>query len=152
MTELKCWNCGESLDDIPTPISRQANCPACFNELHCCRACIHYDTSIAADQCAEDRADPPVIKDSANFCEWFNPRLNALREDTSDKRDAALTKLDALFANDEPASATDTDIEAPHATDIPESAPPTREDEAKAALDRLFSARQSPQDGGENDT
>jgi hypothetical protein len=149
MTELKCWNCGESLDDIPTPISRQANCPACFNELHCCRLCIHYDASIAADQCAEDRADPPVIKDSANFCEWFAPRANAFGEDTNEKRDAALTKLDDLFAIDDPGKKPEA-----KATEKPQATPPNREDDPRAALDRLFSTTQPLKDGDgdENDT
>ena len=137
MTELRCWNCGVPLTDIPTPISRQANCPACFNELHCCRLCTHFDSFNAADQCDEDRADPPVIKDGANFCEWFNPNPNAfpaqIGTQTGAKGNAARAQLDALFDN-QPGH---------QATESPESAPLSREDEVRAKLDRLFSEKSS---------
>lgn len=144
MTELKCWNCGAGLNDIPRPISRHANCPACFNELHCCRLCVHYDPSIAAGQCIEERADPPVIKEGANFCDWFRPDPQAYNADVTRKSQGALTRLDALFGGEQDPSA-DTEPDAPSASeagaiDNPESKPLTRQDEAKAQLDKLFSA------------
>ncbi|MDH3643348.1 MAG: hypothetical protein OES38_14695, partial [Gammaproteobacteria bacterium] len=97
MAELKCWNCGVGLQDIPTPISRHANCPDCFNELHCCRLCVHYRPSIAAGQCDEERADPPVIKEGANFCDWFRPNPVAYDPAVTSKAGDALGRLDALF-------------------------------------------------------
>jgi hypothetical protein len=142
MTELKCWNCGVLLTEVPTPISRQANCPACFNELHCCRLCSHFDPAIAADQCAEDRADPPVIKDGANFCEWFDPNPQAFRADSSEKDDEARARLDAMFEKQPPTTATENS----------KSEPLSKQDEAKAELNRLFSGKNSSPEADQDGT
>ena len=69
---LHCWNCGASLEGVPLPISRHANCEQCFEVLHCCRMCRHYRED-GHTSCDHDRADPPVIKESANFCDYFKP-------------------------------------------------------------------------------
>lgn len=137
MTELKCWNCGTSLHDIPRPISRHANCPACFNELHCCRMCVQFDPSLSAGQCAEERADPPVIKEGANFCDWFAPNDAAYQPETTTKKQAALTRLDALFNS----PATESDQQSDSATEDSRSKPLTKQHAAKAELDRLFSPK-----------
>ena len=136
MAELKCWNCGALLTDIPQPISRHASCPDCFNELHCCRLCTHFDPSIAAGQCDEDRADPPVIKEGANFCDWFHPNAQAHRKDVNDKKVDALARLDALFG--------DSSDKAEGATENREATPLSKDDQAKAKLDRLFAAKDPP--------
>jgi len=148
MTELKCWNCGAGLQDIPTPISRHANCPDCFNELHCCRLCVHYQPSIAAGQCNEERADPPVIKEGANFCDWFRPNPAAYNPAVTSKADDAQGKLDALFGNavDTPVG-SDADASDTDATENIPTVPLTPEDEARAALDRLFSDPNPDPDG-----
>ncbi len=135
MSALVCWNCGEDLADVPRPISRHASCPQCFNELHCCRLCRHYDPS-ASMTCFEDRADPPLTKENANFCDFFSPRFGAFENKTADKSAAARTDLDALFgaaenAPDE-AAADDEDAAAG------EEAPLSKEDLAKKKLDDLF--------------
>ncbi|MCB1646972.1 MAG: hypothetical protein KDI36_16040 [Pseudomonadales bacterium] len=59
------------------PLSRHANCGHCFEVLHCCRACEHFNERAPAG-CEYELADPPVIKESANFCEFF--RLRYLEE------------------------------------------------------------------------
>ncbi len=131
MSALLCWNCGENLDDIPRPISRHASCPACFNELHCCRLCRHYDASKTAT-CFEDRADPPLQKENANFCDFFSPKFGAYEDRTSQKSDAARSDLEALFGADE---AADDDV--PVNDDFDEE-PAAAEDEARRKLDDLF--------------
>lgn len=95
---LKCWNCGASLAGMPLPISRHANCEKCFEVLHCCRMCRHYREE-AHGACDHDRADPPVVKESANFCDYFKP---ANKFDAGDRRKATSAKLDleALFGNE----------------------------------------------------
>lgn len=96
MSTLVCWNCAENLNDIPHPISRHASCPKCFNELHCCRLCRHYDPQKTAT-CFEDRAEPPLQKENANFCDFYSPRFGAFEPSTADKSDDARADLEALF-------------------------------------------------------
>ena len=96
MTELHCWNCGGTLNDVPLPISRYATCSQCFNELHCCAMCQHNDPSKTM-QCFEDRADPPLQKENANFCDFFKPSPKAHNPQSNLKHDAAHDQLNALF-------------------------------------------------------
>ena len=100
MSDLPCWNCGQSLAEVPRPISRHEQCPQCFEALHCCRLCRHYRTDISG-QCDEERADPPVIKENANFCDWFRPDAGAFSGTRAEKSSAAADKLSALFGEAE---------------------------------------------------
>jgi hypothetical protein len=93
---LQCWNCGAPLADVPQPMSRHEHCPQCFEALHCCRLCRHYDMT-ATGQCNEDRAEPPGNKESANFCEWFSAREGAGPAAGDDKQADARRKLEDLF-------------------------------------------------------
>jgi hypothetical protein len=134
MTDLRCWNCGASLAEVPRPISRHEQCPDCFEALHCCRLCRHYRLDVTG-QCDEERADPPVTKENANFCEWFRPDAGAFAGARVEKSSAAQDKLKALFGDED-----DTGEEAP-ADDAPSDAPRplTPEEEARSKLDDLFS-------------
>ena len=120
---LNCWNCGETLADVPLPISRHAHCASCFEVLRCCSMCQHY-RDLDHTKCAEDRADPPVIKENANFCEFFRPDRNAFNPNVTQANGAAKSRLDALFGGD-------TEVEP--ADDWPENNVPKR-----SALDDLF--------------
>jgi hypothetical protein len=151
MSELVCWNCGASLADVPRPISRHEQCPSCFEALHCCRLCRHYRLGITG-QCDEDRADPPVIKENANFCDWFRPSAQAFSGGRVQKRADAEDRLKALFGDDEDpgndgphgkadaagadpdAAGADPDREADSAAE-----PRSPEAAARARLDDLFS-------------
>ena len=53
-------------------------------------------------QCDHDRTDPPVIKESANFCEYFKPSPNSFAGDTLKKQENARSTLDSLFGDGEP--------------------------------------------------
>ena len=44
---LVCWKCGASLAALSLPLRRQDECKACGAELHVCRLCEFYDTSVA---------------------------------------------------------------------------------------------------------
>lgn len=94
--ELVCWKCGASLADLPLPLSRRAECPACHAELHVCRLCRHYDTT-KANQCREPAVDTIKDKTRANFCDWFQPRHNAYQAEKNGSDTRA--KLDALFGD-----------------------------------------------------
>lgn len=97
--QLTCWNCGQSLDDLPRPISRHANCPACYEVVHCCRMCRWYAPGKPGD-CDHDRAEPPVEKESANFCDYFSPAFGRGRATDPDRQDEARSKLDSLFGEE----------------------------------------------------
>ena len=129
---LECWNCGAPLDDIPRPISRHATCAVCFEELHCCRACRHFRPDVTGE-CDEDRADPPVKKEVANFCDWYAPKSGAYQHSTGGRREDAKDKLHALFD----AESDDGQGDEPIGPDLQEREP-TKEDEARAKLDSLF--------------
>ena len=120
---LNCWNCGKTLADVPLPISRHAHCTSCFEVLRCCRMCQHY-RDLDHTKCAEDRADPPVIKENANFCEFFRPDRNAFNPNVTQASGAAKSRLDALFGGD-------TEVEP--ADEWPENNVPKR-----SALDDFF--------------
>ena len=128
MAEIVCWNCGASLAEIPRPISRHANCPACFEDLHCCRLCRHYAPAVTG-QCEDDRTDPPVHKETANFCDYFRPVFGAYRARTGAQRDVARARLDAIFGEGAAGAAGEGEGSA---------AGPSKEEEARAKLDALF--------------
>ena len=127
MAELRCWNCGASLAALPRPITRHMNCPECFEDLHCCRLCRHY-LADGVSSCDHERAEPPVHKEGANFCDYFRPNPDAY-EPTSESRHArAKANLDALFGNDqgEPNEGEDKAVD------------PIEQDPARRRLDDLF--------------
>ena len=146
MSALQCWNCGAALTEVPLPISRHANCAACYAHLHCCRLCVNYDPRRPA-QCTEDRAEPPGNKEAANFCEWFEPRGGAVAV-RGTAAAAARARLDAMFAlpaaNDAPDQAPRVTISAADGAPTP---PPTLSpaDLARAELDRLFGVPKKPE-------
>jgi hypothetical protein len=49
--------------------------------------------------CAEDRADPPVEKETANFCDFFRPANAAFQQSTATKHKDASAALARLFEN-----------------------------------------------------
>jgi hypothetical protein len=128
---LVCWNCGTALDEVPRPISRHEHCPECFEALHCCRLCRHYRAQ-ASITCDEDRADPPVNKENANFCDYFRPVPGAYGAQRGDRSRTARAELDALFGSTETAS-------DPTPADASQEAPAAGSAEAaRARLDALF--------------
>ena len=126
MNNLVCWNCGKSISDVPIPISRHSQCSHCFNELHCCRLCKHYDPE-RSTYCFEERADTPVQKENANFCDYFTPKPNVFTQGNAQKSLNSKAQLESLFGK------TDAE-EEPEIDEFPES----KEDSTKQALDDLF--------------
>ncbi len=103
---LRCWNCGESLDDVPLPISRHASCASCFEVLHCCRMCRHYSPK-QTPYCDDDRTDPPTVKETANFCEYFQPD-NCFNAKDTGRSGKAKSALDNLFDGADTQSVSDS--------------------------------------------
>jgi hypothetical protein len=131
--DLSCWKCGATLEGVPMPISRLSECLSCRSELHVCRMCEFYDTSVAQD-CREPMAEEIKDKTRANFCEHFYPSPE-LRPDPARAVSAPSAELDALFGG----KATDSG-EAP----APEhSAARDTEDLARQQLEGLFGKPES---------
>ena len=83
-------------------------------------------------QCFEDRADPPLQKENANFCDFFAPQIGAFQENTATKTDAARSELGALFG----AEADESDLDV--STDDPSEESLSEEAIARKKLDDLF--------------
>jgi hypothetical protein len=94
--ELVCWRCGAGLNDTPLPLARRAECHSCGSELHVCRMCRHYDTSVSRS-CREPVAEEVGDKQRANFCGWFMPRANAWTPGNERAAVDSRAALDALF-------------------------------------------------------
>ena len=129
---LKCWQCGEVQSDLPLPISRHANCQKCFEVLHCCRFCIHYNER-ANDACEEEDAEAPNNKESANFCEYFKPNALAFDGKNNSNDSNTQAKLNALFGEE-----TDTDGLTEISNEVPESPLEIKQDKPSNPLDSLF--------------
>lgn len=103
--ELVCWKCGAGLRDVPLPLGRRSECLACRAELHVCRMCRHFAPG-KAKQCREPMAEEVKDKVRANFCEWFQPRLDAYQPAAAAKPHGRAA-LDSLFG-DAPEAGGDT--------------------------------------------
>lgn len=132
MADLHCWNCGESLAGLPRPITRHMNCPACFEGLHCCRMCRHF-TDNATAPCADERTEPPVNKEGANFCDFFRPTPHSYQVGRRERKFQAKSHLDALFG--QIAAPGESAADGGGAMLDPAAA---AEDEARRKLDELF--------------
>ncbi len=94
--DLVCWRCGAAIAELPLPLARLAECPACHVYLHACKLCQFYNPNVAK-QCTEQDAEEVVNKEWTNFCEYFKPRPKAFNEAVHAKGQAARSQLDALF-------------------------------------------------------
>jgi len=124
MTEPDCWNCGKPITDLPLPVSRHEYCPHCAEPVHCCRMCEHFAPALA-DQCREERSDPPADKTVANFCDFFT--LASRASDAAPAAERARAELDALFGDDKPGDGASAGLDHD-----------AREAAARARLDALF--------------
>jgi len=120
---LECWRCGASLDEVPLPLGRREECPACGADLHVCRMCRFYDTTVAR-ACREPIAEPVADKTRANFCGYLEPRPGAHGAGRDEAGGAARAELAALFGLDGEA--------------LGEEGGESPEERARRELERLF--------------
>jgi len=69
--QMFCHHCGFEIK-VDHRICRQETCPKCGSYLHCCLNCRFYDPA-SYHQCRETQAEWVSEKDSANFCDYFEP-------------------------------------------------------------------------------
>jgi hypothetical protein len=108
----RCFNCATTL---PTGTEFTGTCPKCNAELHCCKQCSHFEPSTRF-QCTKPVPVRIAVKDKANECTLFAPRVTVAREGT---------------ANTPPPP-----VIAPPRDNGP--AAPRNADDARSAFDRLF--------------
>jgi hypothetical protein len=75
----RCYNCATTL---PAGIDFKGNCPKCNAELHCCKQCAHFEPSTRF-QCLKPIPERIAVKDKANDCVWFEPRVTVARDAAS---------------------------------------------------------------------
>jgi hypothetical protein len=130
---LNCWKCGQVLDDMPMPLRRRDECPACGTDLHVCRMCEFYDISVAKS-CREPVAEEVTDKERANFCDYFRGRPVVHAGGGAGETDAARAQLDALFGIEGKAEDPPTATDAQSLIDRKRA----EADDARKRLDELF--------------
>lgn len=75
----RCFNCATTL---PPGVDFYGNCPKCNTALHCCKQCAHFEPSTRF-QCLKPIPVRIALKDKANECALFSPRVTVAREGTA---------------------------------------------------------------------
>src|SRR5579863_8454933 len=110
VTASRCYSCSTLL---PPGTDFESPCPKCAKALHCCKQCVHFEPSTRF-QCMKPIPVRIPIKDQANLCTMFSPRVTVAREATS-------TQM--------PGGKPVTGVNTP---------PPRNASDARDAFDRLF--------------
>jgi hypothetical protein len=76
VTAARCFNCSTML---APDIEFRGKCPKCGAALHCCKQCAHFEPSTRF-QCLKPVPVRIAVKDQANECELFKPRVTVARD------------------------------------------------------------------------
>jgi hypothetical protein len=76
VTASRCFSCATML---PNGTDFTGNCPKCGTPLHCCKQCAHFEPSTRF-QCLKPIPVRIPIKDKANDCTLFAPRVTVARD------------------------------------------------------------------------
>ena len=76
VTAARCYNCATQL---PNGTDYAGNCPKCGAALHCCKQCSHFEPSTRF-QCLKPIPVRIAVKDKANECTLFSPRVTVARD------------------------------------------------------------------------
>jgi hypothetical protein len=106
VTASRCYACSTTVAAATDP---NATCPKCGVKLHCCKQCAHFEPSTRF-QCLKPIPARIALKDQANECALFSPRVTVARD-----------------AANQPARAPD-----------PATIAPRTPSDARDAFDRLF--------------
>ena len=72
----RCFNCSATL---ASNADFNAPCPKCGAALHCCKQCVHFDSSTRF-QCLKPIPVRIPVKDQQNTCQLFAPRVTVARD------------------------------------------------------------------------
>ena len=130
---LPCWRCGADLSGLPSPFGRLDECPDCGVDLHVCRFCTFYDTSVAK-HCRETIAEEVKDKERSTFCDYFivHPGAFSVASDTG--QTASKAALEAMFSLDAGSSGTADGAKVSALVDDRRA----KEQQARTQLDDLF--------------
>ena len=76
VTASRCYSCSTTL---PPGTAFDGPCPKCGVQLHCCKQCSHFEPSTRF-QCLKPIPVRIPLKDQANDCALFSPRVTVARE------------------------------------------------------------------------
>jgi hypothetical protein len=76
VTASRCFNCSTLLGE---GTDFKGQCPKCGTALHCCKQCAHFEPSTRF-QCLKPIVARIAVKDQANECELFKPRVTVARD------------------------------------------------------------------------
>src|SRR5712664_2121003 len=76
ITAARCYNCATTL---PPGADFNTKCPKCGADLHCCKQCAHFEPSTRF-QCLKPIPVRIPLKDKANECTLFSPRVTVARD------------------------------------------------------------------------
>ena len=125
---LVCWKCGATLNGLPLPLGRLAECETCRADLHVCRLCTSYAPRVRMG-CDEPRAEEVRDEEKANFCDFFQPRPGAFTATDDSEARKAKADLEALFG---------VDSAKPVSEGSSQNAAAAESDAAREQLERLF--------------
>ena len=72
----RCYSCSVTL---PDGVDFKGACPKCGAALHCCKQCSYFEPSTRF-QCLKPIPARLVVKDAANQCDLFSPRVTVARD------------------------------------------------------------------------
>ncbi|HZL56497.1 MAG TPA: hypothetical protein VFC21_05420 [Bryobacteraceae bacterium] len=107
----RCYSCATTL---PPGTAFNGPCPKCAAQLHCCKQCSHFEPSTRF-QCTKPIPARIPIKDQANECTLFSPRVTVAREVVNGQNGTGRPPAPSL-----------------------NTAPPRSASDARDAFDRLF--------------
>jgi hypothetical protein len=113
VTASRCYSCSTTL---PQGTAFEGPCPKCSAQLHCCKQCSHFEPSTRF-QCTKPIPLRIPLKDQANVCTLFSPRVTVAREASSSQMPGGATRVPAPGMN---------------------TPPPRSASDARDAFDRLF--------------
>ncbi len=113
VTASRCYNCSTTL---PPGTSFNGPCPKCGTSLHCCKQCSHFEPSTRF-QCMKPIPVRIPLKDQANECTLFSPRVTVAREGSTSQSPNNGMRVPAQGLN---------------------TPPPKNASDARDAFDRLF--------------
>lgn len=94
-----CWKCQAELGDLLLPLSRLSKCRNCKTDLHVCKLCEFYDTTVN-NHCREPIADKVNDKTRSNFCGYFQITRVSPSTDNNEIENNKAT-LESLFGLNE---------------------------------------------------
>ncbi len=102
VTASRCFNCSTTL---PHDVDFRGNCPKCNTELHCCKQCAFFESSTRF-QCLKPVPVRIAVKDKANECALFSPRVTVARDVTGGSSQG-ISNRPPMAAADAPRNASD---------------------------------------------